>query len=187
MDAEHGLGESDFQATEGTRCCSKLELSAQKSECSFFTTNSCEASWLPALYVSKQKIIYNPNPKFLGITCDRQLSFDLHASVVCSRIKQQAGALWCLASTDWGYEKSVLLSTYIATAGPTVMYAAAALLPWVSASTMDKLEMCQRYAVRTVTGQIKTTHVKVILAEVDLPTVATRATQLSTIAMEKFL
>ena len=34
-------------------------------------------------------------------------------------------------------------------------------------------------AGRAITGQIKTTHVKAILAEADLPTIATRATQLS--------
>ena len=47
--------------------------------------------------------------------------------------------------------------------------------------------MCQRYDGRTITGQIKITHVKVISAEADLPTIATRATQVSTIAMEMSL
>ena len=47
--------------------------------------------------------------------------------------------------------------------------------------------MCQRYAGRAITGQIKTTSVEAISAEAHLPTVATCATQLSTIAMEKYL
>ena len=47
--------------------------------------------------------------------------------------------------------------------------------------------MRQMYAGRVITGQIKKTPVKAILAEADLPTVATRATQLSTIAIEKSL
>ena len=47
--------------------------------------------------------------------------------------------------------------------------------------------MCQRYAGGRITGQTKITPVKVISAEADLPTVATRATQVSTIAMEKTL
>ena len=49
--------------------------------------------------------------------------------------------------------------------------------------SMEKLEMCQRYVGRAITGQIRTT----LVEEADLPTVATRATQLSTIAMEKSL
>ena len=47
--------------------------------------------------------------------------------------------------------------------------------------------MCQRYAGRAITGQIKTTPAEAILAEADLPTIATRATQLNTILMEKSL
>ena len=75
--------------------------------------------------------------------------------------------------------------TYIAAGRSTVEYAAVAWLPWILISTMEKLEMCQRYAGRATTGQIKTTPVEAILAEADLPTVAIRATQPSTIAMEK--
>ena len=117
-----------------------MELTAQKSECSFFTTNTHEARWRPALYLSRQKMKYNPNPKFLGITYDRQITFGLHASIVGSKMKQQAGALRCLSSTDRGYEKSILRSAYIATDRSTDEYVAAAWLPWVSISMMEKLE-----------------------------------------------
>ena len=130
----------------------KMKLSAQKSKCSFFTTNTHEARWRPGLYLSRQQIKYNPNPKFLGITYDRQLTFGLHSSIVGSKMKQQAGALRKMASTDWGYEKSILQSTYIATGRSTVKYAAAAWLPWLWISMMEKLEMCQRYAGRAITG-----------------------------------
>ena len=98
-----------------------------------------------------------------------------------SEMKQQVGALRCLASTDWGNEKS----TYIATGRSTVEYAAVAWLPWVSLSTMEKQEMCQRYAGRAITGQVKTIPAEAILVEVDIQTVVIMATQLSAVAMEK--
>ena len=69
----------------------------------------------------------------------------------------------------------------------TVEYTAATWLPWVLISTMEKREMCQRYAGRTIAGKIKKTPVEATLADSDLPTLATMATQLSTIAMEKCL
>ena len=115
------------------------------------------------------------------------LTIGLHASIVGSKMKQQAGTLRYLALTDWGYDKSILRSIYIASGRSTVEYAAAAWLPLVSISTMVMLDTCQRYSGRAITGQIMTTPVEAILAEADLPTVATRATQLSTIAMEKSL
>ena len=43
---------------------------AQKSRCSFFTTNTHAARWRPALFLSRQQIKLNPKPKFLGITSD---------------------------------------------------------------------------------------------------------------------
>ena len=78
----------------------KMELSVQKSEFSFFITNSHEARWRLALYLSRQQIKYKQNKEFLGITYDRQLNFGLHASIVGSKMRQQVGALRCLASTD---------------------------------------------------------------------------------------
>ena len=116
----------------------KMELSTQKSECSFFTTNMHEARLRTAQCLRRQQNKYNPNTKFLGITYDRQLTFGLHASIVGIKMMQQAGALRCLTSTDWGYEKSILRSAYIATGWTTGEYAAAAWLPLVSMSTMEK-------------------------------------------------
>ena len=73
----------------------KMKLSPQESKCSFLTTH--EERWRPALCLSRQQIMYNPNTKFLGMTYDQQLTLGLHVFIVGSKMKQQAGALWCLA------------------------------------------------------------------------------------------
>ena len=70
---------------KGLDVVARLSTSATKSECSFSTTNTHEARWPPAVYISRQQIKYNSNPKFLGITCNRQLTFGLHASIVGSK------------------------------------------------------------------------------------------------------
>ena len=165
----------------------KMDLSAQKSECSFFNTNKHEAIWRPALCLRRQQIKYNPNPKFLGIAYGRHITYGLHACNVGSKMKQQATALSCLASADWGYDKSILWYIYIATVGSNIEYAAAAWPTWVSISTMEKLEICESHAGRAIIGEIKSTPIEAILAETDHPTVATRATLASTMAMKKSL
>ena len=66
----------------------EMELSVQNSECTLFTTNTHKAKWPPALCLDGQQIKYDRNPKFLGITYDRQLTFGLHASIVGSKMKQ---------------------------------------------------------------------------------------------------
>ena len=67
----------------------------------------------------------------------------------------------------------------------TVEYSSAAWLQWVLLSTMLKLKMSQLYAGRAIIGQVMTTPSEAIIAEADLPTIATKATQLSTTAMKK--
>ena len=49
----------------------KIELSVEKSDCSFFATNTHEARWRLALCLNRQQILCNPNPKFLGISYHR--------------------------------------------------------------------------------------------------------------------
>ena len=157
-----------------------MELSVQKSEYSLFTTNTHEASWRPNLKLSGHALKYNPIPKFLGVTYERQLTFASHAATVGGKLQIQTSALRCLATTD-----QTLRATYIATGRSALEYAAAALLPWVSSSTMEKLEACQQFAGRAITGQVKTTPVEAILAENNLPKIGTRATQLCARALEK--
>ena len=68
----------------------KLELSAPKSECSFFTTNMYEARWRPALYLSRQQIMHNrSHVPWNHIQLTAQLSF---ASVHCQL--QNDAASW---------------------------------------------------------------------------------------------
>ena len=93
----------------------KMELSVQKSQCSFFSTSTHEASWRPNLKLSGHALKYNPLSKFLGVTYDRQLTFALHAATVGGKLRRQASALRCLGTTDWGYDKQTLRATFIAT------------------------------------------------------------------------
>ena len=156
LQAEHGLQTNLNHIAEWSKWW-KVELFVQKSECSFFTISTHEASWRPNLKLSNHALEYNPLPKFFGVTYDRQLTFVPHAATVGQNLRRQASALRSLATTDWGYNKQTLRATFIATGRSAVEYTAAAWLPWVSSSTMEKLETCQRFAGRAITGQVKTT------------------------------
>ena len=64
-------------------------------------------------------------------------------------------------------------------------YGVSLWLPWISNSTLENQERSQRYVVRAIIGQLRTTPVKAIIAEANLPSIRTLAIQLSTIAMDK--
>lgn len=107
-----------------------------------FTTITQEAKWCPVLSLNDLPICYNVAPKFLGVRYDRQLTFSTHAALVGGKMRRQVGALRPLVSTDWGYDKQTLRSTYIAIGRSVLEYAAAAWLHWASYSTVNRLETC---------------------------------------------
>ena len=160
----------------------KLTISGGKCEASFFSTNSHESKWRPKLTIGEEEIPYSENPKFLGVTYDKQLTFTDPANNVA---KSKSRALVHLAGTDWGYDKATLRSTYLAI-GRTIMdYAGAAWQPWLSKTSFEKLESAQRFAGRIITGHLKTTPNECILLDINLTSMVTKCRQNAVIALEK--
>ena len=62
---------------KGGTTWSKMLLSAQKSECTFFSTNSHKIKWQPTLTVDSQTVRYNTTQQFLDVTYDCQHTFFL--------------------------------------------------------------------------------------------------------------
>ncbi len=102
-------------------------------------------------------------------------------------MRQKTALLRKLASTEWGYEKPTLRSAYLTAIRPTAEYAAAARMPWASASSLDLVEKAQRFAGRAIAGVLQSTPVEAVRAECNLPPIKTRAQQLQTIAYDKAL
>ena len=65
----------------------KMLLSAQTSECNFFSTNSHESKWQPTLTLDGQPVHNNATKKFLLVTYDRQLTLTQHTALVDNSIK----------------------------------------------------------------------------------------------------
>ena len=150
----------------------KLTISVGKCEASFFSTNSHESKWRPKLTIGEEEIPYSENPKFLGVTYDKQLTFTEHAKNVAT---SKSRALFQLAGTDWGYDKATLRSTYLAIGRTTMNYAGAAWQPWLSTTSFEKLESAQRFAGRIITGHLKTTPNECILLDTNLTSMVTQS------------
>ena len=72
---------------------SKLCLNFDKCECTFFSTDTHEASFVPAVQVQGRQLKFNPTPRFLGVTYDRTLSFRSHIDNVCNTIHSRCRML----------------------------------------------------------------------------------------------
>ena len=56
----------------------RLPLNPKKCESSFFSTDPHQATFQPRLNLLGFPVLFNPTPKFLGVTFDRTLSFGAH-------------------------------------------------------------------------------------------------------------
>ena len=52
-------------------------------------------------------LLFNPTPKFLGVTFDRTLSFGAHVQSLCSKFYPRHKALRSIATASWGPQKNL--------------------------------------------------------------------------------
>jgi len=80
----------------------KMQLNTEKSEVTFFSSDSREAMWTPSVTLNGKHMPYNPNQKFLGVYLDRTLCFSHHVEVVTRKASARCNILASLARKTWG-------------------------------------------------------------------------------------
>ena len=163
----------------------KMDLNVSKSEVSFYSTSTKEAKWRPNLTVCGKTIPYNECPKFLGVHLDRSLAFQKHVEYTTKKVEQRCRVLACLASKEWGWRKKHLRQVYITTQRTVLDYAASAWQPWLSNTSMNKLETAQNAALRLVTGQYRSTPVEALRKEAGVESYKVHSKKILTTASEK--
>ena len=130
----------------------KLDLNLSKSCVFFFSSCTRDAKHRPDIKLMGERMNFGEgeqekNPKFVGITLDRQLTFKDHVKDVCSRVEKRGKLLACLASRAWGWRKHSLRRVYTATQRSIMDYAAAAWQPWCTETQINHLEVAQNKAL----------------------------------------
>ena len=143
----------------------KLNLNATKSESSLFTTWTHEAKRVAKIYIEGKLIPFNPEPRLLGVTLDRQLTFGAHTKKICEAASSKMRMLAALSNTTWGWGKQDLLKVYNASIKSRFDYAGAAWQPWLGTTNRNTIERSQNRALRIVTGQVTKTDCGVLRRE----------------------
>ena len=78
----------------------RLPLNPKKCESSFFSTDPHQATFEPRLNLLGFPLLFNPTPKFLGVTFDRTLSFGAHVQSLCSKFYPRHKALRSIATAS---------------------------------------------------------------------------------------
>lgn len=132
-----------------------LEISAEKSTATVFTTFSNEVSIELPITIKGKKVPTVKHPKILGVTFDSMLNFGQHAANTKSKVSKRNNVLKCLAGTSWGKSKEILVNTYKAIGRSVLNYAAPVWTPCLSKTNWEELETAQTAALRTATGCVK--------------------------------
>jgi hypothetical protein len=89
----------------------KMVLST-KSEVTFFTTSTKEATWTPSVKVNGTPIKFEPTPRLLGVHLDRTLSFRKHTELTTKKVGKKCRMLGAVSNSEWGWKKKDLIRIY---------------------------------------------------------------------------
>ena len=146
-----------------------------------------EARWKPTLYFDDNEILFNPAPTFLGIKFDRTLSFRPHTQALQEKLHKRINVLKSLAGRTWGMEKEELRAVYITYISSSIDYCAAAYLPAMPKTILDKLQILQNSAARIITGCCRDTPVDLLNVEASLTPIQVKAEIKEACAYDKSL
>ena len=114
-------------------------------------------------------MMFNPTPKFLGVTFDRTISFGTHVQSLCSKFYPHHKALRSIATASWGPTKESLSLLYKAFVRPVLTSASPGWFPFLCNTATNHLEVLHRAACRVITGCLSSTPSSLLLLEAQLP------------------
>ena len=112
--------------------------------------------------------LFNPTPKFLGVTFDRTLSFGDHVQSLCSKFYPRHKAHRSIATASWGPTKESLSLLYKAFVRLVLTYASPGWFPFLCNTAANHLEVLHRAACRVITGCLSSPLLPLLL-EAQLP------------------
>ena len=147
----------------------RLPLNPKKCEFSFFSTDLHQATFQPRLNLLGIPLLFNPTPKFLGVTFDRTLSFGAHVQSLCPKFYPRHKALRSIATASCGSTKESLSLLYKAFVRPVLTYASPKWFSFLCDTANNHLKVLHRTACRVITGYLSSTLSSLILLEAQLP------------------
>ena len=124
-------------------------MKLNESKCHFLTSGSTEHLWIK---VGNEMIWESQSEKLLGITVDKNLSFNLHLKALCKKVNQKVSALARIVNILPFQKRHILLKTFIES-----QFSYCPLIWMFSSRTMNnKINHIHERALRLVYQDYKT-------------------------------
>ena len=153
--------------------CRKWKVSLSPEKCCqlLFSLDPKDSNGKKSADVSicGHKLEYSKNPVFVGLALDGQLNLTAHAERVKQTMKNRRQGLSMLTGWSTGASKNALRTAYIGTVRAAADYGSAVWMNMASASTRSSIEQHQTICARIVSGCIRPTRTRALLAIANLP------------------
>ncbi|KAL1448639.1 hypothetical protein WDU94_001908 [Cyamophila willieti] len=161
-----------FEEVEGklTRALEKLSVyygknllkpNPSKTQVCAFHLNNFEAKRKLKVVWSGQELEHCYNPKYLGVTLDRTLTYKKHCQNTKMKVSARNNIIRKLTGTSWGAQPHVLRTSAIALSLSAAEYAAPV---WKSSAHCKQVDVAVNEAARIITGCLKPTPIHKIYA-----------------------
>ena len=132
----------------------RLKLNLSKTEVSTFHLNNQLANRELNIQLNNTALNHNFNPKILGITFDRTLSFRNHLETKAKKLATRINLIQQLAGTTWGANANTLRTAAMSLVFTTAEYCCPV---WLMSAHCYKINVQLNRAMRIISGTIKST------------------------------
>ncbi|XP_047992992.1 uncharacterized protein LOC125231576 [Leguminivora glycinivorella] len=129
----------------------RLYPNPSKSEVAAFHLTNCLADRQVDVTFCGQKIRHNSNPKYLGVTLDRSLTYRAHMETLSQKVKTRVNLISKLAGTSWGARADVLRTSSMALVYSPAEYCAPV---WYKSAHTGKVDVQLNRVMRTISGSL---------------------------------
>ena len=137
-----------------------LLLNPDKTTCTLFTPDSAEYTSNLDLTINNKALPMATHPNVLGLTLDLKLTYSTHIHNISVQAHKPLQIIKSLTATGWGKQKETLMATYKAVMRPALGYTSSVWSPIASSTSINKLQVMQKTALKTATGCTQDTHIQ---------------------------
>ena len=129
-------------------------MNMTKTVSSVFHLNNKQAQNPLTITVDNKTLPIEREPKYLGVTLDRTLSYKAHIQWITKKVNKRNCIIRKIAGTSWGAKQSVLRTSGLALCYSAAEYAAPV---WSRSSHTHQIDTKLRDTMRTISGCLKST------------------------------
>ncbi|RMZ96341.1 RNA-directed DNA polymerase from mobile element jockey-like [Brachionus plicatilis] len=124
-------------------------MAAQKCNYIIFSNCNQNISNKIALKMYNQKLTYNPNPTFLGITFEKKLTFQKHVDKLRKKCTNRLNCIKIISNKTWNLTSKTLRSIYASLIRSVIDYSSF-ILTRLSKKRKKQLQAIQNAAIRAI-------------------------------------